>query len=648
MRSYLKIAIILFPFFSFFSVSAQNAFTKGVNLTGWFGASSARSVPFTKFTKKDLQEIKSLGCDVIRLPITLHYMTNGAPNYKVDTLFFNYLDQVIDWTEELQINLIIDNHTIEVAKSKDVEIPLLKIWPQMAKHYKNRSTSIFYEILNEPNTLPEADWAAIQSKVVDSIRVYDTKHTILVTGADWGGIYGMTTLKKLKDTNLIYSFHFYDPMLFTHQGASWTSPSMIDLVGVPFPYDAARIPMCPMSLKGTWIESSLSSGYRNDGTAARLKSTIDGAIRFATTNGVKIFCGEMGVYNMNSPVLDREEWYKTVAGYLTEKSVPWTMWDYQGGFGLFNKGSNEVFEYDINRPMAEAMGFTPPPFKQYVFKADSVPFDVYTDFPGENMQMGIPGGIADVFSSGAYQGNYCVYLTDLPQYNAMDFKFKFTKDLSRLVAANYMVDFWVKADFPGSNVVLRLLDTKTSDPKDHPWRRDFTLNSAVAPFDGQWHHVQVPLKNFQDVGSWDGSWFNSTNSFDWKAVEHFQIVSENMALTGKKFWFDDIRINGTPLTGITENSATRLFQANAYPNPFSDETSIEYELPEPAFVNVSIYDLTGRKISVLVDSKEMQGKHQIQWNPRQKGLSKSGNGIYLCKISTSAKTEVLKLVFQGN
>src|SRR5665647_2783170 len=174
MKTLMRIPVFRSFFFSFLIASAQTPFTKGVNLTGWFGASNARSVPFTKFTKKDLQNIKSLGCDVIRLPITLHYMTNGAPDYKIDTLFYRYLDQVIDWTEELQINLIIDNHTIEVATSKTVETPLLKIWPQMARHYKDRSTSIFYEILNEPNTLLAADWAAIQAKVVDSIRVYDT------------------------------------------------------------------------------------------------------------------------------------------------------------------------------------------------------------------------------------------------------------------------------------------------------------------------------------------------------------------------------------------------------------------------------------------------------------------------------------------
>src|SRR5512143_3872722 len=88
-------------------------FQRGVNLTSWLQAGSARQIQFTRFTKQDLVNIKSLGCDVIRLPINLHYMTGGAPDYTVDPLFFFFLDQIVDWCEELQLHLILDNHTFD-------------------------------------------------------------------------------------------------------------------------------------------------------------------------------------------------------------------------------------------------------------------------------------------------------------------------------------------------------------------------------------------------------------------------------------------------------------------------------------------------------------------------------------------------------
>jgi endoglucanase len=375
---------------------------------------------------------------------------------------------------------------------------------------------------------------------------------------------------------------------------------------------------------------------------AKLKSTIDQAVNYARINNVKIYCGEFGVYNLNSLDADRVNWYKQVPAYLSTKLIPWTMWDYQGGFGLFNKGSNETFEYDINRPLAEGMGFTLPPYKEYVFKADTVPFDIYKDFPGEGITAGVPGsGTADLFAAERHQGNFGIYCTDIPQYSNIEFRFKLTKDLSKLVAANYTADFWMKADSPGSSVVLRFLDTKTSDPKDHPWRRDYTINTSVVPFDGQWHLVQIPLKKFTDAGSWDGAWYGPANLFDWKAVDRFQIVAENMALTGKKFWFDDIRINGTPIVSGVEMMENNEFSAIVFPNPVKGNAILQYDLKSSGLVTVSLFNLADKKVAMLVDEPQSQGRHQVSLSAEQLKLT---NGIYVCKINSTGKTSAIKIV----
>jgi hypothetical protein len=70
-------------------------FTRGVNLTNWLQASSVEQIQFTKFTEQDLINIKNLGCDVIRLPINLHAMTSGSPDYAIDPLFYYYLNQIV-------------------------------------------------------------------------------------------------------------------------------------------------------------------------------------------------------------------------------------------------------------------------------------------------------------------------------------------------------------------------------------------------------------------------------------------------------------------------------------------------------------------------------------------------------------------------
>jgi serine protease AprX len=118
-----------------------------------------------------------------------------------------------------------------------------------------------------------------------------------------------------------------------------------------------------------------------------------------------------------------------------------------------------------------------------------------------------------------------------------------------------------------------------------------------------------------------------------------------MALTGKKFWFDNLRIEGDPITGIAEYSVNTGFQAKAFPNPFTGITTIDYYLTTSAHVDISIYNVAGIKMTTLKNGQENHGSHQVRWIPDQKtGVQE---GIYFCRISTKDKTEVVKLILEN-
>ena len=272
--------ILLFIFaLSIIIYSQDLPFHKGVNLTNWFQANSPQTIQFNKFTKNDLERIKSLGADVIRLPINLHYMTSGAPDYNLDPLFVYMLDQVIDWAEELKINLILDNHTFSVTEStsKDIDKILIPVWSHMAERYKNRSKYIYYEILNEPHGIADSTWNRIQLLTLSAIRKIDTVHTVIVGPASWNSYNNLSAMPVYPDTNLIYTFHFYDPFVFTHQGAGWTDPSMVPLSGVPFPYNSASMPSCPDST------SSTTAAPCRTATRTSRRSRIDSASAWSTS-----------------------------------------------------------------------------------------------------------------------------------------------------------------------------------------------------------------------------------------------------------------------------------------------------------------------------------------------------------------------------
>ncbi|KAB2925280.1 MAG: cellulase family glycosylhydrolase [Bacteroidetes bacterium] len=623
---------------------AQNApFSRGVNLTNWFQEASPRQIQFSKYTKKDFADIKALGCDVIRLPVNLHAMTSGAPLYTPDPLFLGMLDQAVNWAEELGLHIIIDNHTFDPAVDTPVNIytVLVPVWKQMAAHLKGRSTLVHYEVLNEPHGINEHLWNTIQKMVIDTIRSVDTKHTIIVGPANWNALSSLAGMPAYADTNLIYTFHFYDPFLFTHQGASWASPSLVPLAGMPFPYDAARMPALPDTLKGTWIQDSYN-GYAVTGTNAAVTSTLDDAAAFRTARNVPLLCGELGVFIPNSPDSDRVRWYGLVRSRLEQHGIAWTMWDYQGGFGLFRNGTAEQFEHDVNVPLVSALGLTVPPQTPYVKRPDSVSVVLYDDYAGPRLRTYFDGAYADLYSTQApHRGTYALRFGDAPQYTAVQFKFVPEKDLSRLRATGATLKLHLRSSSPNLAFDLRFVDTKTG-PADRPWRMRKTISSATVPWDGQWHELSIPLGSFTEHGAWDNGWYDPVGEFDWTSVSHFEIVSEQSSLAGKTVFFDDVYIYPNFPGSVADASlpsAFALFQN--HPNPFNPVTTIAYSVPHDGAVTLTVYDLLGREVSVLFSGFARAGHHTASFD-----ASHLSSGVYLYRLTSGSFSAARKMVLQ--
>jgi len=343
------------------AVLNQAPFSRGVNFSQWFEGPNAQAIQFNRYIEQDFINVKSMGADVIRLPITMHSMTGGVPEYVLDPLLLKFLDTAVGWAEKHQLYIIIDNHSFDpvAPTAENIDGILLKVWAQIAEHYKNRSKYVIYEILNEPHGISDKQWGEIQGMAIDTIRKIDTTHAIIVGGTDYNSISKLSSIPKYSDPNLIYTFHFYDPYLFTHQGATWGEPSLASLAGVPFPAGGRRIPRTPGDLKGTWVEYAIKN-YKNDAAFSTLAASLDKTVAFSRERNAPVFCGEFGVYMIQSPAKDRVNWYKFVTGALERRNIARTSWDYYGGFGIFNSPAGGDFRSDVNIDVVRAMGFFHP------------------------------------------------------------------------------------------------------------------------------------------------------------------------------------------------------------------------------------------------------------------------------------------------
>ena len=83
---------------------------------------------------------------------------------------------------------------------------------------------------------------------------------------------------------------------------------------------------------------------------------------------------------------------------------------------------------------------------------------------------------------------------------------------------------------------------------------------------------------------------------------------------------------------------------NSYPNPFNPITTIRYDLPEDAIVNITIYDMMGRVVKNMGNNMESAGYKSVRWNATNDAGFPVSAGIYLYMIQAGEFRQTKKMV----
>jgi hypothetical protein len=80
------------------------------------------------------------------------------------------------------------------------------------------------------------------------------------------------------------------------------------------------------------------------------------------------------------------------------------------------------------------------------------------------------------------------------------------------------------------------------------------------------------------------------------------------------------------------------------PNPAIRKTNVGFFLAEPAHVRITIYDVRGRLVDVLVDEQMGSGSHTVEWRGRGRESRDLSSGVYFCHMSAEDHTSTAKIV----
>jgi hypothetical protein len=114
------------------------------------------------------------------------------------------------------------------------------------------------------------------------------------------------------------------------------------------------------------------------------------------------------------------------------------------------------------------------------------------------------------------------------------------------------------------------------------------------------------------------------------------------------------KLNNESMTGIQPFKRTeyfseptvidKSFDAKVFPNPFNLHTRIFLNLSSDSNINITIYDILGRKVKILFNDHFQKGKHEVIWNALDSFNQMVASGVYFCQIHDKDKFETVKLL----
>ena len=341
---------------------------RGINASEWFAQVYDKrgytKEHFQNWTNtEDIALIKSMGFDHVRLSVNPQPMMADHRPEEISAEYLGYLDSAVKMILDHGLAVVIDLHPesdfkARLAKDDTFVQEFSDFWRALARHYSSWDADrVFFEILNEPELSDRFRWYGVQAKLAAAIREGAPQQTIIATGARWSDDDELVFIEPLRDPDVIYNFHFYEPHIFTHQGATWGTYFWHWVKGLHYPSSPEAAAKTAAGVADAVDRLAVTRYGQDHWDAARIDAEVSQVADWAGKRGVSVVCNEFGVYRAYAEPHDREAWIHDVRAALEQHGMGWAMWDYSGSFGLVSKRDGQTAVDDMT---VLALGLNPP------------------------------------------------------------------------------------------------------------------------------------------------------------------------------------------------------------------------------------------------------------------------------------------------
>ena len=211
----------------------MNGYMHGINLGGWLSQCDHTKETYDSFiVESDIAKIKEWGLDHVRVPIDYELVEDKDGNYIAEG--FGYIQKAIDWCRKYGLNMVLDLHKTYgfsfddgyhengFFENEQYQERFYRLWEEFAERFGGNSDMLCFELLNEVTAKEYCDiWNEVSLKCIRRIRAAAPDIKILIGGYYNNSVEALKDLSAPYDENIVYNFHCYEPLVFTHQGAPW-------------------------------------------------------------------------------------------------------------------------------------------------------------------------------------------------------------------------------------------------------------------------------------------------------------------------------------------------------------------------------------------------------------------------------------------
>lgn len=327
---------------------------KGINISHWLSQLGGIEAGNSQiFSKQDAELLANNGFDHIRLPVDEENLWDEEGNKIISG--FELLHNAINWSLKHNLKVIVDLHII---RSHTFNNKVNKLWTDEMEQQKfiniwlNLSTELIkysndlvaYELLNEAVADDSDDWNKLFTRTLVELRKVEPNRKIIIGSNRWKT---PDTFDELvipeNDKNIILSFHYYKPHLFSHYKAHWSH--LVDYTG-PVHYPGQLVEKYDLENCSEELAKEIE---KENGVFNReiLLAGIQEPIEIAKKYGLQLYCGEFG----SLPTVRRKDrlvYYKDVRHILESNNIAWSSWDYKGAFSIFHAQTGSLDNALVN------------------------------------------------------------------------------------------------------------------------------------------------------------------------------------------------------------------------------------------------------------------------------------------------------------